>query len=124
MPEGRLQRNPCTQRVTHHIGLSIPRYFIDKGYLHPQLRPRRFLLQLWWEVAILEYLAYLNHAALWQGTPLGPLDSLFLRLHLNDPEAGDHFLCLDERTIRHDSLAPGHLDAHPLGGWVQPLLAE
>src|SRR4051812_31593973 len=41
------------------------------------------------------------------GAALGPLERLFHRLHLPDPEAGDELLRLDEGTVDDALVAPG-----------------
>ena len=46
--------------------------------------------------------------------PLGPLDGLFFRLHLDDPEAGDQLLGLGKRTVDDRPLAARVLDAGAL----------
>src|SRR3989442_1648145 len=94
------------------------------GAINSRLRLRRLLLQVGREVAILKDLANLDQAPLRQGTPFGPLDGLFLRFHLNDPEAGNQFLCFGKGPVSHGPLAAGHPDARPLGARVEALGRE
>src|SRR5713101_7538110 len=82
---------------------------------------RGFLLQLGRKVTILKHLANLNQAVFRQGAALGPFDGLLLGLHLNDPEAGNHFLGFGKRTVGYDALAGGYPDARPPGAGVEPL---
>src|SRR4051794_27014595 len=87
-----------------------------------RLRPQALLLlaelrrELVAEVLGLEDLADLDVGALSLPRtrtrhPLHPLDRLFLRLDLDDPEAGDQLLGLGERAVGHGGLAVRELDA-------------
>src|SRR5882672_5447998 len=46
-----------------------------------------------------------------EGTALEPLDRLFHRPHLPQPEAGDQLLGLGKRPVSHGMLPPRELDA-------------
>src|SRR5947199_804189 len=48
------------------------------------------------------------------GAALDPIDRLFLRLHLNQPEAGDQLLRLGEGPVDHGALPSRELDARAL----------
>src|SRR5260370_37881715 len=85
---------------------------------------RGFFLQIGWKVTILEYLANLDQAVFRQGAALGPFYGLLLRLHLNDPEAGDDFLGFGEGAVGYDGLAAGHAEARAFGGGVEALGGE
>src|SRR5215211_8236706 len=51
--------------------------------------------------------------------PLGPVDGLLHRLHLEDPVAGDDRLGLAEGAVDHGVLAGGELDPNALGAPMQ-----
>src|SRR5262249_26745850 len=77
------------------------------------------------EILQLEQLAYLDlglpAAAIGlEGNALGPFDGLFLRLHLNQPIAGDQFLRLDEGAVDHGTLPSRELDARALRARLEP----
>src|SRR5204862_299917 len=74
----------------------------------------QFRRELGAEVLGLEHLANLDLGLAARhrvGAALDPLDRLFLRLHLPEPEAGDQFLRLGERADGDN--APIDRDAHP-----------
>src|SRR5688572_17215439 len=56
--------------------------------------------------------------------PLHPLDRLFLRFYLDEPEAGDQFLRLGERAVDDRALVPGKLHAGALRARMQPLAGQ
>src|SRR3954462_9490034 len=66
------------------------------------------------EVRHLEHLADLHLALLERGA-LEPLDRLFLRLHLPEPEAGHQLLRFREWTVDYGLLVPFEPDARSLG---------
>src|SRR5947207_6028 len=80
------------------------------------------------KVRRLVHLADLDHAlhvlAHGGGAALDPLDRLFPRLHLDEPEAGNQFLRLGERPVGHRPLAPGERDPGTLGGRLEPLARQ
>src|SRR4051794_10242348 len=81
------------------------------------------------EVLGLEDLTELDRRALaltrtGPGHALHPLDRLLLRLHLDDPEAGDQLLGLGERPVSHGGLAVGEPDPRALRARVQALAGE
>src|SRR5262245_44283233 len=70
------------------------------------------------EVVQLEQLANLDLAfgslAVGSGRALRPFDRLLLRLHLDQPVAGDQFLRLGEGPVDDGALPSGELDARAL----------
>src|SRR2546422_244158 len=58
------------------------------------------------------------------GAALDPFDRFLLRLHLNQPEAGDQLLRLGEGPVDHGPLRSGELDARALGARLEPLARE
>src|SRR4026207_1099726 len=63
-----------------------------------------FLLSQFWrelvaEVGCFKHLTNLNFFIIIERSALQPLDRLFFRLHLPEPEAGNELLCFRERTI-------------------------
>src|SRR5712692_7356512 len=75
-------------------------------FLLPELGAKRGT-----EVLGLEHLANLDLGAVPEGRPLDPLDRLFLRLHLPQPEAGDELLRFGEGPVSHGALPAGELHA-------------
>ena len=59
-----------------------------------------------------------------EGGALDPLDRLVLRLHLDQPEAGDQLLRLGERPVDDGPLAAGELDTRALRARVEPFAGE
>src|SRR6266487_5406277 len=94
-------------------------------FLLPELGRERLA-----EVLRLEHLANLDLDLLTvgvgtiEGGALEPLDRLFLRLHLPQPEAGHQLLGLCERSVDHGALTPGEADARALGAILEPLGGE
>src|SRR6266568_5081563 len=97
------------------------------------LRSQAFLLlpelgrELGAEILRLEHLSNLDHrlfAGYGIGTALDPLDRLFLRLDLPQPEAGDQLLCLGKRPIDDRSLRAGEADARALRARLEPFARE
>src|SRR5687767_13265 len=85
-------------------------------FLLPQLRR-----ELCAEILFLEDLANLHLGTAVERRALQPLDRLFLRLALPDPEAGDQLLRLAERAVGDDPLLAVELHAHALRARVQSL---
>src|SRR5437016_3600446 len=75
------------------------------------------------EVRRLEHLADFDLGPLERGA-LEPLDRLFLRLHLPQPEAGDQLLRLGEGPVDHGPLPTREPDARALRAGVKPLCRE
>src|ERR1700741_1381549 len=78
------------------------------------------------EVFGLEDLAdlYVGLAFVEHGAALDPLDGLFERLELPEPEAGDQFLAFDERSVNHGgAVLAGEVDAGAFGGGVKTVVA-
>src|SRR3954469_21505286 len=75
------------------------------------------------EVFGLEYLANLDLALL-EGGPLQPLDRLFLRSHLPQPEPGDQLLGLGKRSIDDSSLAALEATPGSLRAGLQPFACQ
>jgi hypothetical protein len=48
------------------------------------------------------------------GASLDPVDGLFERLDLPEPEAGDEFLVFGEGTVNDGAVLAGEVDAAPL----------
>src|SRR5439155_23965193 len=76
------------------------------------------------EVLRLEDLANLDLCAIPEGRPLDPLDRLFLRLHLPEPEAGHQLLRFGEGPVGHRPLPAGELHARSLGARLEALAGE
>src|SRR4051794_27060429 len=55
---------------------------------------------------------------------LCPFDSLFARLDLDDPEAGDQFLGFGERAVDNPDFAPAEADARTVRTRLQSLCVE
>src|SRR6266566_3291565 len=64
------------------------------------------------EVLRLEHLPDLDLGSPVEGSALQPLDRLFPRLHLPQPEAGDELLRLREGSVDHGPLASVESDPH------------
>ena|SRR5215469_10504564 len=77
------------------------------------------------EVFGLEDLAdlYLAFARVRVGTALDPLDGLFERLDLPEPEAGDEFLGFGEGAVGDGAVLAGEVDAGAFRGGVKPIIA-
>src|SRR5258708_2312275 len=71
-----------------------------------------------------EHLAKFEHHVLSEGRPFHPGDCLFLRLHLDQPEAGDQLLRLRKGPVAHRGLAARELDACALGTRVESFARE
>jgi hypothetical protein len=63
------------------------------------LELRELLLNVGREVGYLQQPADFNHFVIRAGDARGPFERLFARLHLNNPEAADHFLRFGERAV-------------------------
>src|SRR5690606_3546486 len=78
------------------------------------------------EILHLEHLPDLDHRLLagrvWN--PLDPLDRLFLRLHVHQPEASDQLLGLGEGSIDDRALVPREVDACPLRARVESFTGQ
>src|SRR5258707_15267998 len=74
------------------------------------------------EILRLEYLADLDFGVTFErvGAALDPVDRLFLRFHLPDPEAGNQLLGLGEGTVDHRALRSREADARALRARLQP----
>src|SRR5215472_2988495 len=77
------------------------------------------------EVFGLEDLAdlYVGVAYVENGTALDPLDGLFERLDLPEPEAGDEFLAFREGAVGDGAVLTGEVDAGTFGGGVKAVVA-
>src|SRR5215472_13723938 len=75
------------------------------------------------EVFGLEDLANLYVGLAYVGTALDPLDGLFERLDLPEPEAGDEFLAFGEGAVGDGALLAGEVDAGTFGGGVKTVVA-
>src|SRR6266498_3562767 len=91
----------------------------DALLLLPELRRERLA-----EVLRLEYLPDLDLGPAVERSALQPLDRLFLRLHLPQPEAGDELLRLGERPVDHGPLASVEPDPHAFRARLEPLARE
>src|SRR5215813_13830228 len=76
------------------------------------------------EVFGLEDLANLYVGLAYVGTALDPLDGLFERLDLPEPEAGDEFLAFGEGAVGDGALLAGEVDAGTFGGGVKTVVAQ
>src|SRR6516165_1374114 len=78
------------------------------------------------EVFGLEDLAnlYVGVADVENGTALDPLDGLFERLDLPEPEAGDEFLAFGEGAVGDGAVLAGEVDAGAFGGGVKTVVAQ
>ena len=65
---------------------------------------------------------YVGVACVGVGTPLDPLDGLFERLDLPEPEAGDEFLGFGEGAVGDGAVLAGEVDAGAFGGGVKPFV--
>src|SRR6516162_7477213 len=75
------------------------------------------------EVFGLEDLANLDVGLAFVGTALDPLDGLFERLDLPEPEAGDEFLAFSEGAVGDGAVLAGEVDAGAVGGGVKTVVA-
>src|SRR6516225_1017269 len=77
------------------------------------------------EVFGLEDLAdlYVAFAIVAVGASLDPLDRLFERLNLPEPEAGDEFLAFGEGAVNDGAVLAGEVDAGAFGGGVKTVVA-
>src|SRR5215469_8256473 len=77
------------------------------------------------EVFGLEDLAnlYVGVAYVENGTALDPLDGLFERFDLPEPEAGDEFLAFGEGAVGDGAVLAGEVDAGAFGGGVKTVIA-
>jgi hypothetical protein len=82
-----------------------------------------FLVEGGCEVLGLEDLANLYVGFAYIGTPLDPLDGLFERLDLPEPEAGDEFLAFGEGAVGDRAVLAGEMDAGAFGGGVKTVVA-
>src|SRR5580693_8225665 len=72
----------------------------------------------------LEDLADLYVGLAFVGTALDPLDGLFERLNLPEPEAGDDFLAFREGAVNNGgAVLAGEVDAGAFGGGVKTVVA-
>src|SRR5439155_449743 len=53
------------------------------------------------------------------GRPLGPFDSFFFRLHVDDPITGDQFFGFSKGPINHGLLSSRELDSRSFGARLQ-----
>jgi hypothetical protein len=74
------------------------------------------------EVFGLEDLANLYVGLAYVGTALDPLDRLFKRLDLPEPEAGDKFLAFGEGAVNDGAVLAGEVDAGAFGGGVKTIV--
>src|SRR5262249_48895735 len=96
-----------------------PDLLADAGFLLPQLRCQR-----WAEFLGLEHLPNLDLFATVERRALDPLDRLFLRADLQDPEAGDQLFGFRKRPVRHCARWPVELHAYALRRGVEPPAAS
>src|SRR5215469_7303101 len=85
-----------------------------------------FIVESRCEVFGLEDLAdlYVGLAFVEDGAALDPLDRLFERLDLPEPEAGDQFLAFDEGAVNHGgAVLAGEVDAGSFGRGVKTVVA-
>src|SRR4051794_32908579 len=73
------------------------------------------------ETRHLDTLELFDHPAARGGAALRPFDRLFLRLHLDQPEAADHLLRLGEWSVGHDALTALECHARALRCRMEPL---
>src|SRR6266436_8405170 len=88
-------------------------------FLFPEFRS-----ELGAEVVGFEHLANFDLRPTVEGTALEPLDRLFHRPYLPQPEAGDQLLGLGERPVSHGLLPSRELDALAFRAGVKPLACE
>src|SRR5829696_4199891 len=101
-PAGSEAVTPCSWAAPFGAGPSFDRRALTK------------LLQLE-QLAELDLPFSLGLTAGLKREPLGPVDGLLHRLHLEDPVAGDDRLGLAEGAVDHGALAAGELDPNALG---------
>jgi hypothetical protein len=82
-----------------------------------------FVVESRCEVFGLEDLADLYVGLAFVGAALDPLDGLFERLDLPEPEAGDEFLAFGEGAVGDDAVLAGEVDAGAFGGGVKTVVA-
>src|SRR5580693_8991760 len=75
------------------------------------------------EVFGLKDLADLYVGLAFVGTALDPLDGLFERLDLPEPEAGDEFVAFGERAVNDGPVLAGEVDAGAFGRGVKTVVA-
>ena len=100
-----------TTQLRYRPGLLLAELFADAAMVLDR-RPRCEVFELE-ERPKLDFPVFERH-------PLGPLDGLFLGLHLNDPEAGDELLGLGERPIDDGTLAARYLMRAPFELGLRP----
>ena len=86
-----------------------------------------FVVESRCEVFGLEDLAdlYVGLAFVEDGAALDPLDGLFERLDLPEPEASDEFLAFDERAVNDGgTVLAGEVDAGAFRGGVKTVVAS
>src|SRR5438128_2220864 len=77
------------------------------------------LLHLGRKVRHLPHFSEFNHVAILGRATPGPIDGFLFGIHLDDPEAADDFLGLDEGSIDDGVVAPGEGHARPSGQRVK-----
>src|ERR1700719_1068910 len=75
------------------------------------------------EVFGLEDLTDLDVGLAFVGAALDPLDRLFERLDLPEPETGDEFLAFREGAVNDGAFLAGEVDAGTFGGGVKTVVA-
>ena len=66
---------------------------------------------------------YVGVAFVGVGAALDPLDGLFERLDLLEPEAGDEFLAFGKGAVNDGAVLAGEVDAGAFGGRVKTVVA-
>src|SRR5882762_5025072 len=87
------RRNPGRNAVAGSLPVVLPGLRLQLG------KPGSSLLDVGRKVRHFMYLSNLYDFVLRTRTTRGPLDGLFLRLHLDHPVSAEHFLRLRERPV-------------------------